>query len=615
MGDKGKRGGPGKGHNPDQQWNPTGHGAGQLRKKSEPIPVPVPRRKLPFHVKEVAPLHHTYGQFTEGWGTFLEDEKVPPRGAPEGSYFDEESALHAVTKIQELYHFEGKWAGHHAYLSFFELRLIRYIFGWKGPDGLRLIRRVYLEIPRKSGKSTLSAVIAIYLAYWDGEPAPQVFFAAADKDQAGYTWNIARVMIQMSQELEQQSLVYQGVKKILIPDNQGELKALSGKSPKLYGLNLHGLVFDELMVQQTRELWDALTTAQGAREQPLIVAITTSGFRRNSIAYEQREYTRQIHEGILTDHTFLGVVYSLSEEEDWSLEENWYKAAPSLGYTIDIGYYQEKAKEALGQPTAQNSFRTLLLCQWVGQSTRVIVMADWNKCSELKVEEKALEGLQCFGGIDMSTTVSLTAFVLDFPHYPEPGWHTWKAWHFIPLEELRERGRQDRVDYQLWVDQGLIKGIPGSVVRDEYIRNVVREASEIYDIEDISFDRWGMAQLYSDLEDDGFTMAKMGQGYASMTQPTKELLRMIKMGTLVTMGNPVLTWQADNIAAVQDPAGNIKFDRLESGSRIDGMVAGVMALDGAMRRGREFVSVYEDGGPDDIWDDEKWKDAPEDDES
>jgi len=272
----------------------------ESRREDNYKPPPPPLFALRDRVAEIPPMIHTYGQWT---GDLEADVRVAPQGAPEGAYYDEAKAQHAVDFIQRLYYFEGRWAGNHFRLCLWQERLVRTMFGWHwlNEDGypVRLIRQVYLEIPRKNGKSTLSAALALYLAYEDNEAAPQVFFAAADKDQAGIAYTMARALCESDEDLAGRSVIYNSTRKILIPDSRGELRALSSDTKKLYGLNLHGLVFDELMAQPNRVLWDALTTAQGSRLQPMIVAITTAGWDRNSVAFEQREYARQIATGSL----------------------------------------------------------------------------------------------------------------------------------------------------------------------------------------------------------------------------------------------------------------------------------------------------------------------------
>ena len=316
--------------------------AGHHKRFDNYIEPPTPRFPLPDPVPEVPPLFDTYSQ---------------PK--PEGAFFDEERAQHVVDFVQRLYQFEGRFAGHRIRLLKWQKKLLREMFGWyvrteEGFD-VRLYRKVYLEVPRKNGKSTFCAAVALYLAYADGEEGPQVFFAASDKDQAGIAYGMARAMIQFDRELASQSIIYNSTKKIIVDETKAELRCLSSDTRKLYGLNLHGLVFDELMAQSTRTLWDALTTAQGARMQPIILAITTAGWDRQSVAYEHHEYVRQISEGTLADPTFLGACYSIPEDADWTDEEEWKKASPSLGETVSLDYYRSKATEAIGQPSAQNS--------------------------------------------------------------------------------------------------------------------------------------------------------------------------------------------------------------------------------------------------------------------
>jgi len=408
---------------------PLGTNAGGFSNRDFYIPIKKPKKDLPERVDEIEPLFHTYGSWT---GDIVQDMLVPPRGAPEGCYFDEEKAQKAVDFIETLKHYEGRFAGHRFRLMYWQERLVRYVFGWVDKDGLRLIRRVYLEIPRKNGKTMFAGALSILLAYEDDEGAALVVFAASDKEQSGDSYDKARSMVQSDYQLSQQSLVYGPAKKILIPNTHSEIRAVSSKSGKLYGLNIHGLVFDELMVQRDRNMWDALTSAQGAREQPLIIAITTAGFDKHSVAFEQHEYTSQVARGIVDDPTFLGVLYGLDEDEDWAVEESWRKASPSLGETVQVEYYREKCNEALAQPMAQNSFRTLLLCQWVGQSTRLINMPDWDSEEVPTVDLETLKGKVCYGGLDLSSTTDLTSFVLDFPNTPNDAYHTQLAWFWLP---------------------------------------------------------------------------------------------------------------------------------------------------------------------------------------
>ena len=239
-----------------------------------------------------------------------------------------------------------------------------------------------------------------------------------------------------------------------------------------------------------------------------------------------------------------------------------------------------------------------MLCQWVGQSKRVIPMPDWDFCSKLEIPE--LLGRTCFGGLDLSKTTDMTALCLDFPL--DDGKHAWLTKIWVPEDGLRDRGLRDRAPYETWATAGDLLLSRGAVIDyDETVKVALREAAELYRLVDVSYDRWGATQLADELEDDGFTMVKVGQGFASMSPPTKELIRLIVGHDFLPGEHQVLTWMADNAGGETDAAENLKFSKTRSATRIDGLVAGVMALDGAMRRGRTRTSIYEERGPEDMW--------------
>lgn len=530
--------------------------------------------------------------------------EVPPRldtysqPKPDGAYFDETAAQAAVDFIESLTHFQGRWAGQPFLLLPWQERFVRELFGWKNADGTRLYRKAYLEVPRKAGKTALAAAIALYMAYGDNEAAPQVFFAAADKDQAGACYGAARVMAEQHPVLGPASVFYNSTKHIIIPANPGaQLRCLSADTRGKYGLNIHALVADELMAWPNRVLWDALTSAGGAREQPLVLAITTAGWDRQSVAFEHHEYGRRIAEGALVDPTFLGVVYGAPDDADWADEAVWLAANPSLGDaeaggTVQLDYYREQCTAARAMPTAQNAFRTLQLSQWVGQETRLIDMRAWDQNSDdpLPPDKRV-----AFGGLDLAKGDDLTAFVVVVLGEDET--FDIVPYFFAPEEGLRERALRDHAPYDVWVRDGFMTATPGPVTDYGYIRQTVHEVAEQYELRDIGYDRWSASALVQELTHDGIVMAQLGQGFRSFNSPTKELLRLILERKLRHGGHPVLRWNADVCAPDTDAAGNLKPSKQRSTGRIDGIVALIMALDGALRRGhvQQPVSLYDEG--------------------
>lgn len=464
------------------------------------------------------------------------------------------------------------------------------MFGRLNEDGLRQYRTVYVEIPRKNGKSTLAAAIALYLLMADGEQGGEVYGAAVDCDQASIVFNTAAEMVNRTPGLDKLLRVIPSTKRILHAGSGSFYRAIPGDAAGSWGFNASGIIFDELHVQKNRELWDALTTSTASREQPLIFAITTAGYDRNSICWEVHDYALKVQEGIIDDPTFLPVVYAADETEDWTDEEVWRRANPSLGETFTIDYLREEFKRAKQVPAFQNTFRRLYLNQWTQQSERWLDIAAWDKCSGFP-ELVELEGQVCYGGLDLASTTDIAAFVLVFPvgemfavlpHF------------FVPSENIEERERRDRVPYREWVRQGLITATPGNVIDYRSIDLKIRELGAIHNIKEIAFDRWGATEIIQNLDDAGFTVVQFGQGFASMSPPTKELLNLVLSEKLMHGGNKVLRWMADNMVVRTDPAGNIKPDKSKSTERIDGLVATIMGLDRAVRR--EKKSKYEREG-------------------
>lgn len=512
-------------------------------------------------------------------------------------YFDEEAAQVAINFFEKLLrHTKGEWAGQPFILEEWQKeRIIRPLFGWKKKsDGTRRYRTAYIEVPRKNGKSTLAAGLALLLLLIDGEPGAEVYSAAADTDQARIVFSQARQMAEASPQLLKRTELYKNT--ILYPQANAVYRVLSADAPTKHGLNAHGIIFDELHAQPNRELWDVLTTSGGSRRQPLTIAITTAGYDRESICWEQHEYARKIRDGILIDNSFLPVIYAAEEEDDWLDEEIWKKANPGLGTSVKIEYLREQAKKAENVPAYQNTFRRLHLNQWTQQESRWLDMIAWDACGEL-FNSKLLKGSLCYGGLDLASTSDLASFVLCFPNEPgEAESYTWLPFFWIPEENLEERIRKDRVPYDVWVREGLITTTPGNMIDYGYILRDIEALGEIYQIGDIAFDRWGAFQVSQALQGMGFEMLGFGQGFVSMSPPTKELMRLVLSGNLRHGGHPVLRWMADNLVVSSDPAGNVKPNKKKSREKIDGIVAGIMALDRAIRHEAKPLSIYESRG-------------------
>lgn len=509
-------------------------------------------------------------------------------------WFDQRAAGLAVRFFERLLrHTKGEWAGEAFGLQEWQRKIVREVFGWKRGDGTRKYRRVYIEIPRKNGKSTLSSGLALYLLFADGEPGAEVYSAAADREQAAIVFEQAKQMVISSPALSRYARPFK--RAIVVEETMSSYKVLSSDAPTKHGLNAHGVIFDELHAQRNRELWDVLTTSMGARRQPLLVAITTAGFDRESICWEQHEYARQVLDGVIVDESFYAYIAAADPGDDWTDPAVWAKANPSMGVTVQEEYLRAEAERARQVPAYQNTFRRLHLNQWTQQEERWLDMAAWERSAGplgAKELEGELAGGLAYGGLDLASTTDVAAFAAVFP---VDDWYGVVMRFWIPRENMMERARRDRVPYDAWVRDGWITATPGNVIDFTRIVADIRELGKRFRIAEVAFDRWGAVQVSQELTNAGMTMVQFGQGFASMASPTKELLRLVLEGKLRHGGNPVLRWMADNLTVEMDAAGNVKPSKKRSREKIDGMVAMIMGLDRALRN-ESRPSVYEGRG-------------------
>ena len=526
-----------------------------------------------------------------------EYEYVPTRFMLEDSYYDEELADYAVMFIESLCHTKGTWAGKKFKLLDWQKQIIRDLFGIVKPNGYRQFNTAYIEIPKKNGKSELAAAVALLLCCGDGEQRAEIYGCAADRGQATIVFDVAADMVRICPALNKRCKILTSQKRILFTPTNSFYQVLSAEAYSKHGFNIHGVVFDELHTQPNRKLFDVMTKGSGdARMQPLYFLITTAGTDTNSICFETHQKAKDILEGRKIDPTFYPVIYGAGEDEDWTDPKVWLKSNPSLGETIGMDKVQAACDSARQNPGEENSFRQLRLNQWVKQAVRWMPMEKWDACA-VPVNEEMLEGRVCYGGLDLSSTTDLTSFCLVFPPEDDDEPYYVLPYFWVPEDTLDLRVKRDHVPYDVWNRQGYLETTEGNVVHYGYIEKFIERLGERFNIRDIAFDRWGATQMSQDLENMGFTVVPMGQGFASMSPPTKELMKLTLEKKIAHGGHPVLRWNMDNIFIRTDPAGNIKADKAKSTEKIDGAIAMIMALDRAIRCGNDTSeSVYDTRG-------------------
>lgn len=511
--------------------------------------------------------------------------------------FDREKADHAVDFINCLKHTKGRWRGVPFELLPWQDRIIRDVFGTVKENGYRQYNTAYVEIPKKNGKSELAAGVALYMTCGDGEWGAEVYGCASDRQQASIVFDVAVDMVDQCPALKKRMKPVMSVKRLVYKPTNSFYQVLSAEAYTKHGLNVHAVIFDELHAQPNRELFDVMTKGSGdARTQPLFFLITTAGTDRNSVCFEQHQKAEDIILGRKIDPAFYPVIYGASDDADWSSEKVWYQANPSLGHTIDIEKVRNAYLSAKDNPAEENIFRQLRLNQWVKQSTRWMQMDKWDMCA-FPVDERALIGRECYGGLDLSSSIDITAFVLVFPPRDDVEKYVILPYFWIPEENMRLRVRRDHVPYDVWEKQGCLMTTGGNVIHYGVIENFIEELGKKFHIREIAFDRWGAVQMVQNLEGLGFTVVPFGQGFKDMSPPSKRLMELVLEQKVAHGGHPVLRWMLDNIFVRTDPAGNIKPDKEKSTEKIDGAVATVMALDRAIRNeGNTGGSVYDDRG-------------------
>lgn len=521
----------------------------------------------------------------------------PTRFMAKTSHYDQDAADYAVMFIESLCHTKGTWAGKPFELIDWQEQIIRDLFGVLKENGYRQFNTAYIEIPKKQGKSELAAAVALLLLCGDGEERAEVYGCAADRNQAKIVFDVAVDMVRFCPALSKRVKILESQKKITYLPTNSSYQVLSADVANKHGFNTHGVIFDELHTQPNRKLFDVMLQGSGdARMQPLYFLITTAGNDTNSICYEVHQKAIDIAEGRKVDPTFYSVIYGAAEDEDWTDPKVWKKANPSLGITVGIDKVKAACESAKQNPGEENAFRQLRLNQWVKQSVRWMPMDKWDACA-FPVSEDDLEGRVCYGGLDLSSTTDITAFVLVFPPLDEEDKYYILPYFWIPEETLDLRVRRDHVPYDLWERQGVLMTTEGNVVHYGYIEKFIEQLGERFNIREIAFDRWGAVQMVQNLEGMGFTVVPFGQGFKDMSPPTKELMKLVLEEKIAHGGHPVLRWMMDNIYIRTDPAGNIKADKEKSTEKIDGAIATIMGLDRAIRCGNDTgASVYDSRG-------------------
>jgi phage terminase large subunit-like protein len=544
---------------------------------------------------------------------YLEDRGIPlpdcpplvrtpePRDVP-GAVFDGDRVDRVLKAFALLRHTQGQWAGQPLRPDPWQVAyILAPVFGWvrwdeDADDYVRIARTLYVDVPRKNGKSTLCGGIAIYMTCGDGEPGAQVVAAATSERQAGFVFQPVRQLAEHAPSLKGH---VQALKRKIVHKRSGSyFEVVSSVADAQHGANLHAGIVDELHVHKDPGLVETIETGTGSRRQPLIAMITTADSGKQDTIYSRkRDYCEQLARGALADPTFYGVVWAAEKDDDPHLESTWKKANPGYGISPTRSYLAKASNEAKQSPADLAKYLRLHLGRRTKQETKFIELPAWDANASM-VSEAALAGRDAYGGLDLASSSDLCALCWLFPRDEDGTMDAiWRLW--TPEDNLERLDKRTAGAASVWVREGYLMTTPGNVADYDFIKEQIRRDRDVFKVKSIGFDPWNASQLTNDLTGERAPMVKVRQGFATMSPVMKELQRLVLQGTperpvLRHGGNPAVRWMVDNLAVAMDPAGNVKPDKKNAADKIDAVSALVTGLSEVIARPPKRRSVYED---------------------
>ena len=550
--------------------------------------------------------------------------------------FDEDKADRVIKIIKRMRHTGGSFAGKQFDLQTFQAFIVASLFGWVRKDnGFRRFQKAYIEMAKKGGKSEFMAALEVYMGFFDGEAGAQIYTAATKRSQADHVFRPAKQMLSnlMKESPKLKSIARVMRNEIINSASNSFIKTLTSDSATEDGMNVAFGVADEYHAMKTDEILANMESGAVSRDQPLIAIITTAGFNKNGPCYEYRNnVVAPVLEGTFELDSLFGIIFTIDEDdvdhfdsmdiEDIKKENvlYWKKANPNIGNTPKWGPLITQAKECKKKGgSAIVDFKTKSLNIWVDAAVQWISSKDWGECGK-GFDLEDMKGRKCYGGLDLSKVEDLSAFNLLFiptkeefaAHYrakdinrprldsgeisqedydilvPRLKFYTHTE-YYCPESKVNGVDFVDGVDYRKWSDEGHIKVTSGNVIDYDYIKADIIKAAELYDIQFIEYDRFLSNLIVPQLLDEGIPMSPFGQGFISMSQPSKDLYTMVRNNDIIHNNNPIDKWHISNAITVTDAAGNIKVDKQRGSNKVDGVVSMIMAIGGYNKDKEEFI--------------------------
>jgi len=504
-------------------------------------------------------------------------------------YFDEVQA-NKIVNFAEKYCclWEDKWRGQPVQIIDWMAFIFQQIYGWHYKEtGLRRVRKVYVQVAKKNGKTTIAGVLNNFHLFADKKVStPKIFVGANNEDQAKICVNISGKLIEQSPALysfvednEVNLFKYkENIVNIVHKTRDGFIKALSKEASSStsaaaggkHGFNPSLGVIDEYAMADTDGLLNALESGQAARQEPLIFCITTAGFKMNGPCYQQLRKTGiELLEGIIKDDTYLPFIFEIDKDDNLDDRDVWHKCNPNIGISVFPEFLESRLNAAKNEGGSKMvDVRTLNFNQWC-ETPEVWIPSDiWNANHHgYKVED--LYGLECYGGLDIVSGLSMNSFVLFFPNFRN-GIHAVLPLFWCPSDAIRSSNI--RVDFESWADQGLINICEGNVVENDYAYNLIMEWMGKFNVESISFNiSLQNHDVVQSLVKLGINVNPISQGYRSQSVPTKSWEELLTAKSIEHFNNPVMAWMNINTQVARSKDGDIRVQKL------NGMNAGITA--------------------------------------
>jgi phage terminase large subunit-like protein len=508
--------------------------------------------------------------------------------------FDAEAAEKVCNFLELLPHTKGKWGQKQELIVLqpWQCFIFCVLFGWKQKkNGRRRFRKAYIAVPRKNGKSIIAAGIGLYMFAADGEFGAEVYSGATTEKQAWEVFRPAKQMLERTQDFKEAIGAEVWAKVLLSPADGSRFEPVIGKPGD--GASPSCAIVDEYHEHDSPDLVDTMETGMGARDQPLLVEITTAGFNIAGPCYDQELDAKKMLEGALDIEDLFAIVYTIDEDDDWSDPKSLRKANPNMGVSVDEDFLLAQQRNAVQNASHQTRFKTKHLNVWCSAKTAWMNIVDWNKCADFTLRPSQFKGETCYKALDLASRSDICADATLFKKRIDGKDHYYLFGRYHLPEDAILNNTKNRGAYQKWVIEGFLEQHDGAEIDFEIIKDEVKASMDEFGPEELVFDPWRASQLAQELMKEGAEAVEFRQTVQNMSAPMKELESAVKAGRFHHDGNPVLTWMVSNVVAKVDAKDNIYPRKEKPENKIDGVVAAIMAVARAMAN-ENPGSIYEE---------------------